>query len=87
MLSICLIFTSPLHNQYGLLTQIDSARLIADNRLSFILHTVTGFHWLSLTHYYGFICHLTPTSILSLLLIQCFQPLAGTDARFPQLLH
>ena len=56
-------------------------------RPSFILHTITGFHRLGLYHYYGLICHLTPTPILSLLLNRCFQSYTGLDARLPQLLH
>ncbi|MFV0448558.1 MAG: hypothetical protein ACK5MF_08865 [Vibrio sp.] len=37
----------------------------ADGQLGFLLHTITGLHWSSLTYYYGFICHLAPTFTLS----------------------
>jgi len=57
----------------ALLTTINSNRQSAAGRLSFTLHTITGFHRLCLNHYYGFICHLTPTQALSLLLNLCFQ--------------
>ena len=57
---------SPLRNQLKLLTKIDPIKHNVDSRLGFILHTITGFHRPSLTHYYGFICHLTPTLNLGL---------------------
>lgn len=60
--------TSPLRNQLKRLAQIDSIKHDADSRLGFILHTITGFHRPSLTHYYGFICHLTLILTLSHLL-------------------
>ena len=44
-----------------LLTMVRSFTHIGKGRLGFVLHTITGFHRPSLTHYYGFICHLTPT--------------------------
>lgn len=44
-----------------LLAKIAPIKHTADSRLGFPLHTITGFHRPSLTHYYGFICHLTPT--------------------------
>ena len=64
--SILLIFihlknTSPLRNQLKPLIKIDPIKHSVDSRLGFVLHTITGFHRPSLTHYYGFICHLTPT--------------------------
>ena len=61
--------TSSLRNTDKLLASQCSARHNADGQLSFLLHTITGLLWPSLTHYYGFICHLTPTCILSLLLM------------------
>jgi len=57
----------------ALLASIRPTRPNADGLLSFILHTITGLHRLSINHYYGFICHLTPTQDLSLLLNLCFQ--------------
>ena len=45
----------------------------ADDQLGFALHTITGFHRPGLTHYYGFICHLTPTFFLCHHLKECFQ--------------
>lgn len=61
--------TSSLRNTLPLLTSMRSNKHSAVGQLGFILHTITGLHRPSLTYYYGFICHLTPTSILSLLLI------------------
>jgi hypothetical protein len=49
----------------ALLATINPSKLVA-GQLSFILHTITGFHRLCLDHYYGFICHLTPTWLMSL---------------------
>ena len=54
-------YASPLRNQLKLLAKINPIKRVVDSRLGFILHTITGFHRPSLTHYYGFICHLTPT--------------------------
>lgn len=71
-------------------TTFDSQRPIrryADDQLGFILLTITGFHRPSFTHYYGLICHLTPTLSLAFTLVQCFRVLLGHDARLPQLLH
>ena len=59
---------SPLRNQLKLLTKINPIKHNADSRLGFPLHTITGFHRPSLTHYYGFICHLTLAILLSHLL-------------------
>jgi hypothetical protein len=56
-----------------LLATINSIRHNADDQPSFNLHTITGFHRLSLNHYYGFICHLTPTSSSNHFLNLCFQ--------------
>jgi hypothetical protein len=58
----------------ALLTSIRPTRLNADGLLSFTLHTITGLHRLSINHYYGLICHLTPAQALSHLLNLCFQP-------------
>ena len=74
-LSIYFRNTSPLRNQLKLLTQIDPIKRNADSRLGFVLHTITGFHRPSLTHYYGFICHLTLILTLSHLLRWYVQPI------------
>lgn len=58
-------YASSLRNTDKLLTSQCPIKHGADGQLGFLLHTITGLHWSSLTHYYGFICHLTPTSILS----------------------
>lgn len=63
-----------------LLAHVGSIKLYADGQLSFLLHTVTGFHWLSFSHYYGFICHLTPTHFLNHFLSMSFRFL------FPELM-
>ena len=59
----------------------------AVGQLSFLLHTITGLHWLSLTHYYGFISHLTPTHTLVYNSYMCLRFKVGFDAWLPQLLH
>ena len=66
-------YASPLRNQLKLLAKIDPIKHNVDGRLGFPLHTITGFHRPSLTHYYGFICHLTPTLNLGFHLV--FRPL------------
>ncbi|MFQ3218604.1 MAG: hypothetical protein ACI96W_000955 [Paraglaciecola sp.] len=70
---------SLLRNQLKLLTKIDLIKHNIDSRLGFVLHTITGFHRPSLTHYYGLICHLTPTISLGLPLE--FMPLIYTKFR------
>ena len=70
-----------------LLAHDDFIRLTADDHLSFILHTITGFHWLRHNHYYWFICHLTPTSPLDHSLTDVSRKKTGYDARLPRLLH
>ncbi|MGR5254567.1 hypothetical protein ACPV5S_20495, partial [Vibrio astriarenae] len=47
------------------------------------LHTITGFHRPSLTHYYGFICHLAPTCILSHLLMDASGVCPDVVSGFP----
>lgn len=61
--------TSSLRNTRSLLAKRCPIRRDADGQLGFLLHTITGFLRPSLTHYYGFICHLTPTFTLSFLLM------------------
>ncbi len=87
LLIIDLKCTSSLRNTHRLLTDRCPIRHVANGQLDFILHTITGFLWPSLTHYYGFICHLTPTRVLALTLYGCFRHLPGCGARLPQLLH
>lgn len=54
----------------------------------FILHTITGFHRPELDHYYGIICHLTPTSLLNRFLSETSsKKKTGYSARLPRLLH
>ena len=70
---------------------MDPIKHNADSRLGFTLHTITGFHRPSLTHYYGFylvttLCHLTPTPTLSRLSHRCFWLITRDGARLPQLL-
>lgn len=45
-------------------------RTVACVPLGFTLHTITGFHWPSVHHYYGIICHLTLTLFLNYFLIK-----------------
>jgi hypothetical protein len=59
----------------------------ADGQLGFTLHTITGFHRPNFTHYYGFICHLTPLNTLSLPLNVNHLLYVSLGARLPQLLH
>lgn len=78
--------TSPLRIQWRFwlpLTPLDTT----NGHPGFILHTVTSFHRPRFNHYYGFICHLAPTSALSFLLYKCFQHPAGFGVRLPRLLH
>ena len=51
-----------------LLAMVRSFTHIGKGQLGFVLHTITGFHRPSLTHYYGFICHLTSALDLEFLL-------------------
>ncbi|TKG24730.1 hypothetical protein FCV87_16955 [Vibrio breoganii] len=44
---------------------VHSFTRVGKGQLGFFLHTITGFHRPSFTHYYGFICHLAPACILS----------------------
>ncbi|MDW3053179.1 hypothetical protein, partial [Vibrio sp. 1408] len=62
-------YASSLRNTDKLLTSQCPIKLGADGQLGFLLHSITGLHWPCLIHYYGFICHLAPTCILSLLLM------------------
>ena len=55
-------------------------------RSGFLLHTVTRFLRPELQHYYGFICHLAPTSTLAFTLAQCALT-SGCGVRLPRLLH
>ena len=66
---------------------MDPIKHNADSRLGFTLHTITGFHRPSLTHYYGFICHLTLATFLDHSLNDTSNHLIGSNARLPQLLH
>jgi hypothetical protein len=68
-----------LRRQSKFLAKTDSIKHNTDSRLGFPLHTITGFHRPSLTHYYGFICHLTPTLNLGLPLE--FRPLTKIKFR------
>ena len=78
----------PPSQRIALLASMRPIELNANGPLSFILHTITGFHGLSVQHYYGFICHLTPTQILSRLLFCASRfTSSGVDARLPRLLH
>ncbi len=54
-----------LRNTKTLLASWCSIRHRVDGQLSILLHTITGLLRPSLTHYYGFICHLTPTPALA----------------------
>jgi len=65
---------------------MDPIKHNADSRLGFTLHTITGFHRPSLTHYYGFICHLTLATFLDHSLNDTSNHLIGSNARLPQLL-
>ena len=56
-----------------LLAHNNLIRLVADDHPGFTLHTITGFQRPELNHYYGFICHLTPTQVLNHFLYLCFQ--------------
>lgn len=56
-----LTYTSSLRNTDTLLANQCSIRRSADGQLGFLLHAITGLLRPNLTHYYGFICHLTPT--------------------------
>ena len=78
---------SPLRNPFKLLAKMDPIKHNADSRLGFTLHTITGFHRPSLTHYYGFICHLTLATFLDHSLNDTSNHLIGSNARLPQLLH
>ena len=78
--------TSPLRSQWRFwlpLAPLDTT----NGHLGFILHTVTSFHRPRLNHYYGFICHLAPTSTLSFLLYRCFHHPDEFGVRLPRLLH
>lgn len=67
---------------------INPVRLNADSRLSFLLHTITGFLRLCLCHYYGVICHLASNFILSFLLMKLswLSLIARTIQGFPSYL-
>ncbi|CAG20262.1 hypothetical protein PBPRA1858 [Photobacterium profundum SS9] len=66
-----------------LLVSVDPIKHHVDSRLGFPLHTITGFHRPSLTHYYGFICHLAPTCILSHLLMDASGVCPDVVSGFP----
>ncbi|WP_269520443.1 hypothetical protein [Alteromonas sp. BMJM2] len=65
------------------MTNINPIKHTADGRLGFILHTITGFHRPSLTHYYGIICHLTLANTLGHPLVHTSSNLLDTVPGFP----
>ena len=76
--------TSSLHTQHSLLVNVGPLNL-ANGHPNFLLHAVTRFHRLGLHHYYGFICHLTPTLFLNRFLnnVPGKKILPGTMQVFP----
>jgi len=78
--------TSPLRNQRRFWLPLTPLHH-GNGLLGFPLRTVTSFHRPRLHHYYGFICHLAPTSTSSFLLYKCFHHPDEFGVRLPRLLH
>ena len=62
-------------------------QISTDHHSGFTLHTIARLHRPELNNYYGFICHLAPTTPLAFTLRCCTLRFKGYSVRLPQLLH